>query len=70
MVVEVDVEVDGGVVAGVIAEMVARDVIAEEGFSPYPSMVAGSEGDGGVVVLWRDLVVMVVLEKVKRWWFV
>jgi len=29
-------------------------------------MVASPEGDGGVVVLWRDLVVVVVLEKVKE----
>ena len=29
-------------------------------------MVAGLGGDGGVVVLWRDLVVAVVLEKVKE----
>jgi len=29
-------------------------------------MVAGLRGDGGVVVLWRDLVVVVVLEKEKE----
>ena len=29
-------------------------------------MVADLGGDGGVVVLWRNLLVMVVLEKVKE----
>ena len=29
-------------------------------------MVAGLGGDGGVMVLWRDLVVVVVLEKEKE----
>jgi len=28
-------------------------------------MVSGHEGDGGVVILWRNLVVVVVLEEVK-----
>ena len=46
--------------------MVDGDIVIEEELGPYPSMVVGPEGDGGVVVLWRDLVVEIVLEKVKE----
>ena len=46
--------------------MVTRDVIGEEMTGLGLEVVAGPEGDGGVVVLWKDLVVVVVLEKVKE----
>ena len=34
--------------------------------SPKLGVVSGLEGDDGVVVLWKDLVMVVVLEKIKK----
>jgi len=69
VVVEVDVEKDGGVAAEIAAGMVTGDVV-EEGMAGLGlAVVAGLEEDGGVVNLWKDLVVVIVLEKVKGWWF-
>jgi len=65
---KVDIVEDGEVVAGIVI----GEVAIKEELSPYPSMVDGL-GKGGVgVVWWKDLLVVVVLEKVKEvvviWW--
>jgi len=57
-VVEVDVEVGGGVVT--------VDVSREEVDGLELEVVAGLGRDGVEVVWWKDLLVIVVLEKVKE----
>ena len=46
--------------------MVIGDVIGEGIIGLGLWVVASPKEDGGVVVLWKDLVVVVVLEKVKE----
>ena len=65
MVVEVDVEKDGGVAAEIVAGMVTGDVV-EEGMADLGlGVVAGSEGDGGIVDLWKDLVAVIVVNHLE-----
>ena len=46
--------------------MVIGDVVGEEIIGLGLRVVASPKEDGGVVVLWKDFVVVVVLEKVKE----
>ena len=55
-----------------VAGMVTRDIFGVEGDGPRLRVVAGLGGDGVGVASWKDLLVEVVLEKVKEmvgfWW--
>ena len=65
----VDVE-DGEVVAvivtRIVARMIIRDIARVEGAGPRLRVVAGLGEDGVGIVRWKDLLVVVVLEKVKE----
>ena len=62
----VDIVEDGEVVIRIVAGMVARDVAGVEGAGPRLRVVASLGGDGVGVVWRKDLLVVVVLEKVKE----
>ena len=62
----VDVIEDGEVVAIIVAGMIAGDVGEVEGAGARHRVVADLSGDGVGVVCWKDLLVVVVLEKVKE----
>ena len=72
MVVQVDIEVRGGVVTRIVTGMVIRDIIGVEGAGLELEVVASLGEDGLRLVWWKDLWVVVVLEKVKEmvrfWW--
>ena len=61
----VDVVEDGEVVTRMVAGMVTGDIVRVEGAGPRLMVVAGLGGDGVGVVWWKNLLVEVVLEKVK-----
>ena len=61
-----DVVEDGEVFVGIITRMVARDIVRVERASLRLRVVASLGGDGVEVVWWKDLLVIVVLEKVKE----
>ena len=62
MVVKIDVEVDGGVVARIVTGDVAREEVDDLRLEVVDSLY----GDGVEVVWWKDLLVMVVLEKIME----
>ena len=46
--------------------MIVGDVVGAEGVGPRLRVVAGLGEDGVGIVRWKDLLVVVVLEKVKE----
>ena len=67
-----DVVEDGEVIVRIVTGMVTRDINGIEGASLELEVVVGLGEDGVEVVWWKDLLVMVVQEKVKEmvksWW--
>ena len=61
-----DVVKDGEVVVRIVTRMIAGDISRVEGASLEFEVVASLGEDGVEVVWWKDLWVLVILEKVKE----
>ena len=68
MVVELDIVEGGKVVTGIVTGMVTGDIVRVKRACLELKVVTDLGEDGVEVGWWKDLCVVVVLDKVRRWW--